>query len=92
MRLHEHPHRDVDHMRDALGRGRGREIEQHRLEGSGEAGFQKLSGHDIAIRGGTVFDGGGKMTCATAKALELADRGALPGSARRRSDLRPIIT
>jgi len=48
--------------------------------------------HDIAIRGGTVFDGGGKMTCATAKALELADRGALPGSARRRSDLRPIIT
>jgi hypothetical protein len=48
--------------------------------------------YDIVIRGGTVFEGGGKMTCATAKALELADRGALPGPARRRSDLRPITT
>ena len=42
MRLHEHPHGDCDHMRDALGRGRGREIEQHRLEGSGQARFEEL--------------------------------------------------
>src|SRR6266704_3675280 len=41
--------------------------------------------YDIAIHGGTVFEGRGEMTCATAKAFELADRGALPGPARRRS-------
>ena len=33
IRLHERPHRDADHVVDALLRGRGREVEQHRLEG-----------------------------------------------------------
>jgi hypothetical protein len=42
--------------------------------------------YDIAICGRTVFEGRGKMTCATAKALELADRGTLLEPARRRAD------
>src|SRR5436190_764615 len=51
IRLHEGSHRDADHAVDTLLRGRGREVEQHRLERAGEARLEELARHDVAILG-----------------------------------------